>query len=122
MLGMVFMECFMEILSFGGNMDLKSIFAGIAIPLALGLLLIGYLYTNALGEIAELKKDLQLSKANVVALQESITKQNLAIKALEIKASKPPKEIEIIKEIKLKDSSCESELRGYKKLFKEMGR
>ena len=73
-------------------------------------------------EIAGLKKDLELSKANVVALQEAITKQNKALAELEVKASKPPKEIEVIKEIKLKDSSCESELRGYKKLFKEMGR
>ena len=89
--------------------------------LAVSLGFIFWLYVGSKEEIAGLKKDLQLSKSNVVALQEAITKQNLAIKALEIKASKPPKEIEIIKEIKLKDSSCESELMGYKKLFKEMG-
>lgn len=103
-------------------MDIKSILGGVSLVLVVSLGFIFWLYVGSKEEIAGLKKDLQLSKANVVALQESITKQNLAIKALEVKASKPPKEIEIIKEIKLKDSSCESELMGYKKLFKEMGR
>ena len=116
------MECFMGILSFGGNMDLESIFAGIAMPLALGLMLVGYLYGDALGEIAELKKDLQLSRANVENLKEAVEKQNQAIKALEIKANKPPKEIEIIKEIELKDESCQSMLEGYKRLFRELGK
>ena len=102
-------------------MDIKSILGGVCLVLVVSLGFIFWLYVGAKEEIAGLKKDLQLSKANVVALQEAIDKQNLAIKALEVKASKPPKEIEIIKEIKLKDSSCEAELRGYKKLFKEMG-
>ena len=103
-------------------MDIKSILGGVCLVLVVSLGFIFWLYVGAKEEIAGLKKDLQISKANVVALQEAIDKQNLAIKALEVKASKPPKEIEIIKEIKLKDSSCEAELRGYKKLFKEMGR
>ena len=103
-------------------MDIKSILGGVCLVLVVSLGFIFWLYVGSKEEIAGLKKDLQLSKANVVALQEAIDKQNLAIKALEVKASKPPKEIEIIKEIKLKDSSCEAELRGYKKLFKEMGR
>ena len=103
-------------------MDIKSILGGVCLVLVVSLGFIFWLYVGAKEEIAGLKKDLQLSKANVVALQEAIDKQNLAIKALEVKASKPPNEIEIIKEIKLKDSSCESELMGYKKLFKEMGR
>ncbi|VEJ07433.1 Uncharacterised protein [Helicobacter pullorum] len=103
-------------------MDIKSILGGVCLVLVVSLGFIFWLYVGAKEEIAGLKKDLQLSKANVVALQEAIDKQNLAIKALEVKASKPPKEIEVIKEIKLKDSSCEAELRGYKKLFKEMGR
>ncbi len=103
-------------------MDIKSILGGVCLVLVVSLGFIFWLYVGSKEEIAGLKKDLQLSKANVVALQEAIDKQNLAIKALEVKASKLPKEIEIIKEIKLKDSSCEAELRGYKKLFKEMGR
>lgn len=103
-------------------MDIKSILGGVCLVLVVSLGFIFWLYVGAKEEIAGLKKDLQISKANVVALQEAIDKQNLAIKALEVKASKPPKEIEVIKEIKLKDSSCEAELRGYKKLFKEMGR
>ena len=103
-------------------MDIKSILGGVCLVLVVSLGFIFWLYVGAKEEIAGLKKDLELSKANVVALQEAIDKQNLAIKALEVKASKPPKEIEVIKEIKLKDSSCEAELRGYKKLFKEMGR
>ena len=102
-------------------MDIKSILGGMCLVLVVSLGFIFWLYVGSKEEIAGLKKDLQLSKANVVALQEAIDKQNLAIKALEVKASKPPKEIEIIKEIKLKDSSCEAELMGYKKLFKEMG-
>ena len=103
-------------------MDIKSILGGVCLVLVVSLGFIFWLYVGAKEEIAGLKKDLQLSKANVVALQEAIDKQNLAIKALEVKASKPPKEIEMIKEIKIKDSSCESELRGDKKRFKEMGR
>ena len=102
-------------------MDIKSILGGVCLVLVVSLGFIFWLYVGSKEEIAGLKKDLQLSKANVVALQEAIDKQNLAIKALEVKASNPPKEIEIIKEIKLKDSSCEAELRGYKKLFKELG-
>ena len=103
-------------------MDIKSILGGVCLVLVVSLGFIFFFFLGAKEEIAGLKKDLQLSKANVVALQEAITKQNKALAELEVKASKPPKEIEIIKEIKLKDSSCEAELRGYKKLFKEMGR
>ena len=102
-------------------MDIKSILGGVCLVLVVSLGFIFWLYVGAKEEIAGLKKDLQLSKANVVALQEAITKQNKALESLRVEASKPPKEIEIIKEIKLKDSSCEAELRGYKKLFKEMG-
>lgn len=103
-------------------MDIKSILGGVCLVLVVSLGFIFWLYVGAKEEIAGLKKDLQLSKANVVALQEAITKQNKALESLRVEASKPPKEIEVIKEIKLKDSSCEAELRGYKKLFKEMGR
>lgn len=103
-------------------MDIKSILGGVCLVLVVSLGFIFWLYVGSKEEIAGLKKDLQLSKANVVALQEAITKQNKALESLRVEASKPPKEIEIIKEIKLKDSSCEAELRGYKQLFKEMGR
>ncbi|MCI2236216.1 hypothetical protein MKD52_05145 [Helicobacter sp. CaF467b] len=103
-------------------MDIKSILGGVCLVLVVSLGFIFWLYVGAKEEIAELKKDLQLSRSNVENLKEAVEKQNQAIKALEIKANKPPKEIEIIKEIELKDESCQSMLEGYKRLFRELGK
>ena len=103
-------------------MDIKSILGGVCLVLVVSLGFIFWLYVGAKEEIAGLKKDLQLSRANVENLKEALEKQNQAIKALEIKANKPPKEIEIIKEIELKDESCQSMLEGYKRLFRELGK
>ena len=53
-------------------MDLKSIFAGIAMPLALGLMLVGYLYGDALGEIAELKSAFENEDIDLYELQDLV--------------------------------------------------
>ena len=55
-------------------MDIKSILGGVCLVLVVSLGFIFWLYVGAKEEIAGLKKDLQLSKANVVALQEAIDK------------------------------------------------
>ena len=66
--------------------------------------------------------EITILEGNTKAVEQALQKQNEALEALRVEASKPPKEIQVIKKINPKDSSCEAELRGYKQLFKEMGR
>lgn len=99
-----------------------SFFGGAVLVLLLGILILSYFYDQSLKENSRLEMEIIILEGNTKALEQSLQKQNEALEALRVEVSKPPKEIEVIKEIKLKDSSCEAELRGYKKLFKEMGR
>ena len=96
-----------------------SFFGGAVLVLLLGILILSYFYAKALKENSRLEMEITILEGNTKALEQSLQKQNEALKALSVEASKPPKEI---KKINPKGSSCEAELRGYKQLFKEMGR
>ena len=108
--------------------DLLKLFSGGGISTALygviaslfvSLMLIGWLYKNALSEIANLEASLQIERENTTTLKMAINKQNSAIKALEVKATQV--NTSAIDKITIKDSSCEAELQGYKALFKALG-
>ena len=61
---------------------------GVIVSLFVSLMLIGWLYKNALSEIANLEASLQIERENTTTLKTAINKQNEAIKALEVKATK----------------------------------
>lgn len=92
---------------------------GVIVSLFVSLMLIGWLYKNALSEIANLEASLQIERENTTTLKMAIDKQNSAIKALEVKATQV--NTSAIDRIVIKDSSCEAELQGYKALFKALG-
>lgn len=104
-----------------GNL-VSSLLGGAALVLFLGLLIVSYFYAQLLKENSGLEVEISLLQENTKTLQQSLQKQNEALKTLQVKAGKLPKEIEVIKEIKVENSSCEAELTGYKELFKEMGK
>ena len=60
---------------------------GVIVSLFVSLMLIGWLYKNALSEIANLEASLQIERENTTTLKMAINKQNSAIKALEVKAT-----------------------------------
>lgn len=82
--------------------------------------ILGYLYNNALKEIAELEAQNQIHLQNTQELQGAIQKQNTLLKELEVKETLVDNSK--LLEIFIKDESCEAELGAYKKLFKELGR
>ena len=92
---------------------------GVIVSLFVSLMLIGWLYKNALSEIANLEASLQIGRENTTTLKMAIDKQNSAIKALEVKATQV--NTSAVDKITIKDSSCEAELQGYKALFKALG-
>ena len=93
---------------------------GVIASLFVALMLVGFLYKNALSEIANLDAALQIAQGNTAILQESLQKQNQALESLRVQ--KTQKDTSAVDKIVIQDSSCESELEGYKELFKELGR
>ena len=93
---------------------------GVIASLFVALMLVGFLYKNALSEIANLDAALQIAQGNTAILQESLQKQNQALGSLRVQ--KTQKDTSAVDKIVIQDSSCESELEGYKELFKELGR
>lgn len=93
---------------------------GVIASLILALVLVGWLYKGALGEIANLEASLQIERENTTTLKVAMDKQNEAIKALEVKATQV--NTSAVDRIIIKDSSCEAKLQGYKELFKELGK
>lgn len=67
-----------------------------------------------------LTKDYATVKNNLNACNVSLSLQNEAVKAAKVEI-KPVKQqgIERIKEIRVKDESCEEELKAYKELFRD---
>ena len=105
---------------FSGGGGISTALYGVILSLFLALLLVGWLYKSALSEIAELEAGLQIQKGNTALLQESLQKQNQALESLRVQ--KTQKDTSAVDKIVIQDSSCESELEGYKELFKELGR
>ena len=104
---------------FSGGGGISTALYGVIVSLFVSLMLIGWLYKNALSEIANLEASLQIERENTTTLKMAIDKQNSAIKALEVKATQV--NTSAIDRITIKDSSCEAELQGYKALFKALG-
>ncbi|MDD6056586.1 MAG: hypothetical protein PUB96_08625 [Helicobacteraceae bacterium] len=104
-----------------GSGFLKTLSFSVIFTLILALSIISYLYKNTLEKLNFCEIKTQIAQENTRLLNEALTKQNKALKELEIKEYKPL-EVETIKEIKIKDSTCEAELKGYKQLFKELAR
>ena len=102
------------------KLDIKAILAMLCAILALGLCF--FVWQNSSLKQDLFLKDLALQQANLnlKELNLAIEKQNEAFKNLQVQKSKV--NTTAIKEITIKDSSCEAELRGYKELFKELGR
>ena len=86
------------------------------------LVLVGYLYASSLEENARLKNIIELERENNKILSNAINTQNKKIKELEVVQSKEPETIKEVEKIVLKDSSCESLIKGYKDIFKELGK
>ena len=105
---------------FSGGGGISTALYGVIASLILALVLVGWLYKGALSEIASLEASLQIAQGNTAILQESLQKQNEAFKALEVKATQ--RDTSAVDKIIIKDSSCEAELKGYKQLFKELGK
>lgn len=104
---------------FSGGGGISTALYGVIASLFVSLMLIGWLYKNALSEIANLEASLQIERENTTTLKMAIDKQNSAIKALEVKATQV--NTSAVDKIVIKDSSCEAELQGYKDLFKALG-
>ena len=100
-------------------MNLGLIISSMFGACALGL---WFLYSSAVRENAELNSKLQLEITNKETLKEALNKQNEQIKALQVTKSSEPETIKEVEKIVLKDKSCESELQGYKNIFKELGK
>ena len=67
-----------------------------------------------------LTKDYATAKNNLNACNVSLSLQNEAIKAAAVEIDDtPPKEVERIKKIYVKDKSCEAELAAYKEVFRD---
>ncbi|PZT48183.1 hypothetical protein B6S12_05020 [Helicobacter valdiviensis] len=86
------------------------------------LLVVGFFYKGALQENQRLEMALKIELSNTKILNEALEAQNEAYRALEVKSSKPPPTLNTIKEIYIKDKTCQSELEAYKSLFLELGK
>lgn len=99
------------------KIDIKTLF--LILCLLGGFLLF---WQNASLKQDLLLKDMQLQEANlnIESLNLALDKQNQALKELRVQKTKVDNKA--LREIVLKDSSCEAELRGYKQIFKELGK
>lgn len=102
------------------KLDIKVILAMLCVGLSCALCF--FLWQNSSLKQDLLLKDLELQQTtlNLDTLNLALQKQNKALESL--KVQKTQKDTSAVDRITLKDSSCEAELRGYKDLFKELGR
>lgn len=111
---------FAKLLSLVSGSGISTALYGVIVSLFVALMFVGYLYQGALENLAQFKEKLQIEQANTQTLKQAITRQNNALKALEVKAVH--KDTSAIEKIVIKDESCEAQLRAYKEIFKELGR
>lgn len=107
-------------LMFLNKLDIKMILALLCVVLS--CILCFFLWRNSSLKEDLFLKDLELQQANL-NLQElslALEKQNQALKELRVQKTKVDNKA--LREIVLKDSSCEAQLRGYKQIFKELGK
>lgn len=63
---------------------------------------------------------MQQANLNLDTLNLALQKQNKTLESLRVQ--KTQKDTSAVDKIVIQDSSCEAELRGYKDLFKELGK
>lgn len=68
-------------------------------------------------EIENLNAKIALLQNDLTLLNASLTKQNNALKALELKSTLKPLNTQKIEKIFIKDENCNGELNAYKNLF-----
>lgn len=107
-------------LMFLNKLDIKIILALLCVVLS--CILCFFLWRNSSLKEDLFLKDLELQQAklNLKELSLALEKQNQALKELRVQKTKIDNKA--LREIVLKDSSCEAELRGYKQIFKELGK
>lgn len=102
------------------KLDIKVILALLCVGLSCALCF--FLWQNSNLKQALLLKDLELQQTtlNLKEISLALEKQNQALESLRVQ--KTQKDTSAVDKIVIQDSSCEAELRGYKDLFKELGR
>lgn len=102
------------------KLDIKVILALFCVGLSCALCF--FLWQNSNLKQDLLLKDLELQQTtlNLKEISLALQKQNEAIVAL--KVQKTQKDTSAVDKIVIQDSSCEAELKGYKDLFKELGK
>lgn len=86
------------------------------------LILSGVLFTDLRfknDKIQRLELSLTIAKTEFFECDETLKKQNAAIKNMELKRPFEPPDTGKIEKIYVKDKTCESELKAYKRLFDE---
>lgn len=86
------------------------------------LILSGVLFTDLRfknDKIQRLELSLTISKTQFFECDETLKKQNAAIKNMELKKPFKPPDTGKIEKIYIKDQTCEGELKAYKRLFDE---
>ncbi|EJB5772679.1 TPA: hypothetical protein SBX51_001272 [Campylobacter coli] len=105
---------------------LEKFFGVSSIIIVLLLSVCGFLYYENHSLVLEnnqLKLTKEYLKNEIKTNKEQLLKQNKAFEnlKLELKPKETLKEVSKVKEIFIKDKSCESELKVYKELFKILG-
>ncbi|WP_104722798.1 hypothetical protein [Helicobacter mesocricetorum] len=100
--------------------DIKAILAVVCMCLSLILCLL--LWQNSYLKENLFLKDLEIQQANsnLKELNLALEKQNESFKKIQVQ--KTSIDATTIKQIVLKDSSCQAEIRAYKQIFKELGK
>ena len=98
----------------------SSILYTIIVILFSSLSFIFWLYNSALKEISQLETNIQIKEQNIIQLDSALTEQNKRIKELEVFKTKV--NTDSVDRITIKDNTCESKLKGYLELFKELGK
>ena len=86
------------------------------------LILSGVLFTDLRfknDKIQRLELSLTIAKTEFFECDETLKKQNAAIKNMELKRPFEPPDTGKIEKIYIKDQTCEGELKAYKRLFDE---
>ncbi len=107
-------------LMFLSRLDIKVILALLCVGLSCALCFFIWQNSSLKEELFLKELELQQSNLNLKELNLALEKQNEFFKKMQVQ--KTSIDTTSIKEIVLKDSSCEAQLRGYKQIFKELGK
>lgn len=110
----------MPFLTLLGKLDIKALLAMLCVGLSCALCFFVWQNSNLKQDLFLTDLELQQTTLNLKEISLAIKKQNQALESLRVQ--KTQKDTSAVDRIMLKDSSCEAELRGYKDLFKELGK